>query len=57
MELTDMVEVCELNSTCFRQGPVVESCEHGNETLHCTEGGEFIDHQNVLSLSQKKTIL
>jgi hypothetical protein len=24
-------------------GPVMDSCEHGNETLDSIEGGEFVD--------------
>jgi hypothetical protein len=28
---------------CAREGPVVGSCEHGNELLGSIKGGEFLD--------------
>jgi len=34
---------CGLDSCGSVQGPVVGSCEHGNEPLGSIEGGEFLD--------------
>jgi len=32
-----------LDLSVLGQGPVASSCEHGNETLGSTKGGEFLD--------------
>jgi hypothetical protein len=34
---------CGLDESGSRQGPVVSSCEHGNEPSGSIKGGEFLD--------------
>jgi len=34
---------CGLDTSSSGQGPVVSSCEHGNEPSGSTKGGEFLD--------------
>jgi hypothetical protein len=33
--------VCKLDASDSGQGPVTDSCEHGNELSGCIKGGEF----------------
>jgi hypothetical protein len=35
---------CELDSSGSGQGPVADSCEHGNETSDSVKDGEFIEY-------------
>jgi hypothetical protein len=41
------------DSSDTQQGPVVGSCEHGNEPLSFIKGGEFIDQLSDYELFKK----
>jgi hypothetical protein len=47
------MEECGLDPSGSRYGPVVDSCEHGNEPSDYINGGESLDQLNVLSASQE----
>lgn len=40
---------CELVPLSSRQGPMADSCKHGNDTSRSLKGGEFLDqHEQPL---------
>jgi len=48
-----MVGRCGLDSSVLVQGPVVGSCEHGNEPLGSIKGGELRDYLSDYQLFNK----
>jgi hypothetical protein len=48
---------CELDSTSFGQGPVTDTCEHGNTTSVSIKDGEFLGQLSNYQLLKEDSAL
>jgi hypothetical protein len=47
------VEKCELHASGFREGPVADTCEHGNESSGSIKGRKFLEYMSSKTLLRR----